>query len=832
MEINETEKVSLTFFDILLIWVGISSLIIIISLSMDMFSPPAILTVSLILLSLLLITSRLKLIREIRFNRIFFFLLLIAFLLRFSHSTYYMGHQDQGSYVNMSATMSRTGGVAFIDRLRESLPDYLKEKYDSYNEPGVGQVDNAETSSYSVKFYPMHPAWMAISTYIFGEGRHIYSLLFFSLVGLAGMYLLTMELTGNNKWAGYITLLFGVLNPGLVFFSTFPVGELLALCFSINGFYLLIRGINCKNKFLRIILLTGSALLFFAFCFTRMTLFIFFPILLLVTGFTFFNSKYFHLRLPLTIYFLAIISIFGLSWIFYYFKQPFLADQMYQIAFSPIIKKLGISIIPAALFPIVLIVLYLKISKFQAYVKNVLSWLEKKATIFLAYSLAISFIFFPELYSKGMEALSLSKPYPFMFQFSTIYTFMLLVSPCLLLLLLISPLIRIKYQRIQLLLVFFLVEIWFINLIQNPIIYPLYYFSRYLCSEVIPYALIFCGILLSNLIATTKWKLFSTVIILLTSVYFAYFSVIQIGHRQTENPEVLYQLDQIIDYDDVLLFNYPLQLDNRILSTPLKLFFNKQVFVNTSEISEERIQTINYFSDNSGSKYDDIYLLDQNPLDLSEEGYGNSLVLVGKYDYSFTSIDNDPSYKLGPLNQPETWKQLLLPYKYVEYHSPLFLYKVVKDLNYPRIPIANFLMDFTKSNDYLGVDLSGFSTKENGFRWTDGNEALISFHIKTPEEPVKNCQLIITGFFFTDPKNPVQRFGIKINGKELGWKEGSASNEFAFDIPVEVVNNADELNIEILLPDAKSPSSVGVSSDTRVLGLALQKLEISATLQQ
>jgi len=281
-----------------------------------------------------------------------------------------------------------------------------------------------------------------------------------------------------------------------------------------------------------------------------------------------------------------------------------------------------------------------------------------------------------------------------------------------------------------------------------------------------------------------------------------------------------------------LLINHPLQLDDRILSTPLKIYFNKQVFVNTSEISEERIKTINYFFDNSNSKYGVIYLLDQNPIDLSENGYGNSLVLVGKFDYSFNSIDNNPSYKLGPLNQLKTWKQLLLPYRYVEYHSPLYLYKVINDLNSPRIPITNFLIDFTKSNDFFGVDLSGFSSRENGFRWTDGNKAEISFHIKTPEEPIKNCQLIITGFFFTDPKNPVQRFGIKVNGKELGWKEGSESNEYSFDIPVELVNNVDKLNIEILLPDAKSPSSVGMSSDTRVLGLALQKLEIYTTLQQ
>lgn len=46
-----------------------------------------------------------------------------------------------------------------------------------------------------------------------------------------------------------------------------------------------------------------------------------------------------------------------------------------------------------------------------------------------------------------------------------------------------------------------------------------------------------------------------------------------------------------------------------------------------------------------------------------------------------------------------------------------------------------------------------------------------------------------------------------MNGIEIGWEEGGVDGEFLFDIPIELINNTDRLTIELLLPDAFSPTS-------------------------
>ena len=694
------EKSKITFYDVILIWIGIVSALIIITLCIGKFSAPVILIGGVITTIMVLIFGKIHPINEIRFNLVFLLLLFLALLFRYSNATHYMGGQDQGLYVNMSATLAKSGKIDFIDRLRESLPEDLKAEYDTNNEPGVGGVDNPETSTYSVDFYPMHPAWMAIATFLFGEGKHILSLLFFSLVGLTGMYLLTMELTGDDKKAGYIALLFGALNPGLVYFSTFPVGEMVALCFSINGFYLLSRGFHCADKRLRWFFLAGSALLFSAFCYIRMTIFIFFPVIILVLFIAFFFDKYSHLRISLSVYLVSLIALFTLSWIFYYKYQFNLANAMYQTTFKSIIDKYGVY----ALIGIIIMIALLYIvsqtkfrNKICIFVEKSVIWLESNAALFLFFALAISFSFIAKLYEIGINPAGIVlKPDPLVFQFSSLYRLMLFISPVLLPMLFVFSFIRFKLQRVQILLIFFLITTWLIILIQIPYLGYLYYFGRYLCSEMVPYTLILCGIVLSILLDKVKWKKIAIIITSMTVIYFAFFSAIQIGHPETENPEALYQLDSIVGSNDVIIYENAIPLMDSdhglIISTPLKLYFDKQVYVmqNTSITVEECFRKINFFYDNSannsGSKYGIIYLLEHEPIDLSAYSFGNSLTLIGKFDYSFGRLINPHQYEVGSHYDLNTWKQILLPYHYSENHAPLYLYRVDKRLVPQGIP--------------------------------------------------------------------------------------------------------------------------------------------------
>lgn len=838
IDTNMNAKSNLTFYDLLLLWIGVVSALVVITLSLGRFSPPVILIGSVVVILATLAWIKVDPIKEIRFDLVFWALLFLALLFRYSNATHYVGGQDQGVYVNMADDLAESGKIQFVDKLRESLPEDLQAQYDSITEPGVGGVDNPETSEYSVDFYPMHPAWMAIATFLFGEGKHILSLLFFSLIGLVGMYLLTMELTGNDNKAGYLSLLFGALNPGLVYFSTFPVGEMVALCFSVNGFYLLSRGFRCEDKRLRWLLLMSSALLFSAFCYTRMTLFVFFPIFIVILFISFFFEKYSHLRLPLSIYLVSLAVLFALSWAFYNKYLYELAFAMRVAVFNPLLDSYNMFVTVGVVFTIVLLYAVSQTNlkgKLFAMAESLSVWLEGNAAFFVFAVLALSFVFIPQLYTEGINARVVIEPYPLIFQFSSVYYLMLFISPVLLFVMFVFSFFRFRLQGSQILLLFFLFTTWLIILIQYTYNDYLYYFGRYFCSEMVPYSLIFCGMALSLLLNTAKWRNIAIALTGMAVVYFIIFSSVQIGHAETENPETLYELDRLVGNTDVIIYENVIALGDSahgihnhglLLTTPLKLYFDKQVYrlQRTLLTDEEHSRIINYFYDNSaensGLKYGIIYILTHEAIIYDTE---DALTLVGRFDYSFGRLINPHQYKTTPLNEINTWKQLLLPYHYSVYRVPVYLYRVDKRLG--TLSITDFSIDFSQDGNSVNFDLTGISPQERTFRWTDGNNATISALVSPAGEAISKCQLRIVADVYVNGKNPTQSFSVKVNGAEVGKVEDGISGEFLFDVPVELVNNTNRITIELILPDANSPSAIG-GSDVRLLGLALKEVQL------
>ena len=55
---------------------------------------------------------------------------------------------------------------------------------------------------------------------------------------MAGAYHLALEIDGRKSVAKLFTALIAI-NPALVFFAKFPVGETVAMAFALNGFVLL-----------------------------------------------------------------------------------------------------------------------------------------------------------------------------------------------------------------------------------------------------------------------------------------------------------------------------------------------------------------------------------------------------------------------------------------------------------------------------------------------------------------------------------------------------------------------------------------------------------------
>ena len=827
------EKLKITYYEIVLLWVGIVSALIVLMLCIGKFSPSIVLIGGIAIVVAILGGIKIYPQKDSKLNVLVLLMLLIALLLRSGIITHYMGGQDQGLYVNMSATMTRSGSVVFTDRLRESLSDVMKEKYDTTPEAGVGSVDDPENSVYSIDFYPMHSAWMACSTFLFGLGKHTISLLFFSLLGLIGIYLLTMELTGNDKKAGYIALLFGTVNPALVFFSKFPVGEMVALCFSVNAFYLLNRAFSCNDKHLRRFFLLNSALLFSAFCYTRMTFPLLFSILLIVLCITFLFNQYSYLRKDISFYIGSLVVLFSLSWVFYYKFQFELAHTMYTLVFKSIIDKLGIFTL-FGIFGLLVLIYTVSFTKYkkQIYdiVESITKWLENNALLLLCGGFILSIFSIIKLCKEGLKNYGnvTIEPYLLIFRFHSLYRYMLFVSPVLLFVIFIMAIIKLKLKRIQILLLFFLTLSWIAILMQTPYILYLYYYGRYLVSEMVPYSLILFGIIISALYNKSGWRQVSIVLVCITAIYFTVFSIVQINNPESENPYVLYKLDNIIDKNDVIIY----ENSTPKLSTPLRLFFDKQVYImNGVKKPEERCAEINYFFDNgvqnSGTKYGNIFLLEHTPLYLGQDR--DAIILYGKFEYSSGSLISGYEYS-APLNGIEAWKTLLLPLQYETKNIPIYLYKINKRLEPIRISLDSININFEQGGNSGLFELTGISDQEETLRWTVGEKAVISTEISRPEKKISKCQLKINAGAYTGGK-PKQRFGLVINGSLIGW-ENITEGEFIFDIPVNLVEKADKLTIELLTPDAHSPKSTGQSGDSRVLGLRLKRIQFMVTYAQ
>lgn len=112
-------------------------------------------------------------------------------------------------------------------------------------------------------------------------------------------------------------------------------------------------------------------------------------------------------------------------------------------------------------------------------------------------------------------------------------------------------------------------------------------------------------------------------------------------------------------------------------------------------------------------------------------------------------------------------------------------------------------------------EIKGISGNEEGFSWTDGDNFSIYFPKVTKESNI-HVDIDIIG------TNGNQRYGIIYDGEYI--KEGAVNGESK--ISFDIMAKDSEFSIEIDLPDAVSPSSQGISGDTRELALQLQKIDI------
>ena len=128
-----------------------------------------------------------------------------------------------------------------------------------------------------------------------------------------------------------------------------------------------------------------------------------------------------------------------------------------------------------------------------------------------------------------------------------------------------------------------------------------------------------------------------------------------------------------------------------------------------------------------------------------------------------------------------------------------------------------FYGDSYNANKYIQAGISG---KEDKFSWTDGKEVFFVLRFPNFESGSKVSAVIDLHTVFTEK----QWVELMVNGEYAFKKEVVHGEKISFDFTLPENKIAD---ISISLPNACSPKSLGLSADSRTLGLAIKAIQFN-----
>jgi len=209
----------------------------------------------------------------------------LGLLLRLNVSPYVYGGQDPGVYFNVASHFAQNGTFVIKDNLLDELTDN-PELRQYYIERSIRHVHrypdgtwygnlvagtylrDFDKNEWLPQFYFLNPLWLAIGQWIFGVEWQGLVIAFFSALTVLGGALVTRRLS-RSSGATFLAAALLATNSTLAYFGTAPVSEGIAAFFFMGGLALLVM----RRHFL-------SILPFGALFFARITGFITLPLLL------------------------------------------------------------------------------------------------------------------------------------------------------------------------------------------------------------------------------------------------------------------------------------------------------------------------------------------------------------------------------------------------------------------------------------------------------------------------------------------------------------------------------------------------------------------------
>ena len=146
-------------------------------------------------------------------------------------------------------------------------------------------------------------------------------------------------------------------------------------------------------------------------------------------------------------------------------------------------------------------------------------------------------------------------------------------------------------------------------------------------------------------------------------------------------------------------------------------------------------------------------------------------------------------------------------------------------INFEKIPyLLGSLIDFrTGGNAYL-YEAEGWGAREEGGSWAVNGKSLLTLDI--PKQPTTDLLITLRARAFLPPQHATFEETIRVNGEAVArWSIKEPRLEKRVRVPLSLLHSP-HLQIEFLDSDPKSPAELGLSTDTRRLGLAVEALKV------
>ncbi len=774
--------------------------------------------------------------------------LLVGLLFRLFPSTHYFGGQDQGLYVAMAEMYLRHHALNFIQPLTTFLgPDIVVLGPErpiwggAEYIPGI-TLEPANLAFRTIPFYPLHPAWMAVTRWLFGPGFHTWAVVAMSLVGLAAIHELTRLLTNGNVLAARIALFLAALNPALVFFAKFPLSETLAVALGVGMAVELVRGMREPSNRVAGFQFCSSLVLVAALPLARHTFVMMLPVggILLLAAIVPSWHQPFPRRWWVVAYLLLSAVLIGLDGLFYleYLRFPPLMAIR-----DAAIRRIALLFQPGWLALIISVAIGLSMTLWIVRRRDRL-WHWVTHRVLLRSDRIADFSFWivvlmsiPSLIRWYRNPTFLLFKFvhlpsdPLLFRYHASYRLVLLLSPFLIVPLVGMPFSRlVRDPRIRLLSLL-LVSVWIFTLSVNYASLYLYFQSRFLVSEVLPAALILASIVLADWLTRSGWlRRLGLSMLALALAYSVTFAGIAFHWPEGEaDPEIFERLANLTTSPDLILTDMAGQDlgfgAGVVALAETSTWFNRNAIPlqapDSSPVTRDTV-VARIFSQGKDKAFSRVLLLSSSPPAEIESTL--TVTPLDELHTSYRLLSNGEHWRDRWFYQPDT-PGLLLPYKRLERPVSEYLYV----LHAPGVRSAQSHLPleirFAAGGDSALYIAQGWSGQEEWGRWTDAPTAMLKLMLEdVPKQG--HLELAVYCHAYANAGSH-QRLELKVNGRRIGSIHvGPEEGWITFNLPQDTIAAKAPFLVELSLPDAHSPLSVGAGSDPRVLGLAVRRIVI------